>query len=457
MAFGSRKESVPTPLVWLVLWLCAVAPAGAQEGVADSLLACYEQRFCQLDSLILLPQTTTADTTAWQSLRLEAEADAAQMADTLIARKVEAQIGALRARTGLQLAGQTYYRPDAQLGLDDEEAVSRYSGKIQAEVRWYYFQSALFRRQGQERELQIKGEMERVAQEKERTGLLRARQEALFQHRYDSLLSVVLTHRIANLDLLYTTHHYLLAHQDISSDGMLAVMDDKARAERQLHAIPDSARAQGRELPSTVAMLVELQRERLMQEVSRQASDLSLLELQAALLEQQELNTTYLSEVKAAPFVRYSHYFRPELAGSNNVDLGLTFQIPLSGETSRRRRALQAEREQVLESRTRVQAQVLEEAALVADDVERNNRLMASEMDRLEQLRAYLAMRSRAYDHRRGEYSRLSRMHEYNAYLSCLENLLRYQHVRDSRLAQLQSFLGLIPIQDFCSVKFRTY
>ncbi len=434
--------------------------ANAQEDI--ELLKRYDNRFAELNSLIFNPiqvynsysenteKSFSMPTVVIDSIYYE-------IPDSLINRKVEEQIRAFKGKTGLQISGQTYYRPEGELGIDDEDyAVSSYRAKIQAELRWYFFQSSLFQRKGQINEFRLKGEMERIAQEKENIGILYTRQIEAFQARYDSLLFCVLTQRIKNLDLLSETHFYLLENENISTDELLDVLNEKAEAERQLTSIP-SEYGECNKLPSIAGILIKIDVAAYMNEVHRQYADLSLLEIEAALIEQQKKNMTFLSEVRVAPFIRYSHYARTALPNSQNVDVGLSFIIPLSPETGRKRKVLEAESRMIEAKREETVSKVEEQVLLVLKDVERYNRLIQGELAREDELKGYLRIRNKAYENAMGEYSRQERIKEYNSYLRCLEKLLYYQFLRDSSLADLQRFLGNTPIQNFCSLSFIEY
>ena len=105
----------------------------------------------------------------------------------------------MKAETGLLISGQTYYRLDEGFGINDDDALSRYKAKIQAELRWNFLSSSLINRKSRIRELQIKGELEEIALERERIGKHIDRQKEYFQSEFDSLLSGVLKLRISNL------------------------------------------------------------------------------------------------------------------------------------------------------------------------------------------------------------------------------------------------------------------
>ena len=71
-----------------------------------------------------------------------------QHLDSLLHNKVEKQIKAMKAETGLLISGQTYYRLDEGFSIDDDDALSRYLAKVQMELRWNFLSSSLIGRAG---------------------------------------------------------------------------------------------------------------------------------------------------------------------------------------------------------------------------------------------------------------------------------------------------------------------
>ena len=116
--------------------------------------------------------------------------------------------------------------------------MSRYKSKVQAELRWYPFQSAVFKRKGRIREQELRGMIDRLAFDKEELGMLVERQKEVFRNASDTLLAGVLLHRINNLNMLSDAYLYLLGNQNISSDDLLQILNEKAEAERLLATLP---------------------------------------------------------------------------------------------------------------------------------------------------------------------------------------------------------------------------
>lgn len=428
--------------------------AGAGEALAqgaDSLFGQFESRFVLLDSIIHRPHRVAAagDFNPEAFGRSVERLDAA-FADSVIDNSVSAQLAAARSVTGITVNGQIYGRLDEGFGLDEDDALSRYKAKVQADVRWNIFGSALMNRKGKANELRLKGEIEKLNYRRENIGRLVAAQKEQFRLRYDSLLSGVLAHRIENLTIIYDALTYLLNDGGIASDDLLQVLNDKAEAERLMATIANPAPATA-DLSIPGSVIVSVDSVRLLQFIDQYNVETSSLILRQQLLEQQAANTTYWTTLNVSPYLRYSYYVRPVIDNSSNIDAGFSFIIPISGETGKKRRALLAEKEVLALENDRLTAVIADNIRLTLLDIDRMNRSITGEVKRLEELRDYLILRRMAYDGRIGEYNYLARMKEYNAYILCCERLLSFSYQRDCMLASLQNYLPDVSILSFCS------
>lgn len=434
--------------ILVMLLLMGASNMDAHE--ADSLFLRFESRFTLLDSIIHHPvHLPSRIGRADYGSIVTRDSSGYTAADSLINNKVSLQTSAMRSVTGLSVNGQAYGRLDEGFGLDEEDALSRYKGKIQAELRWNFLNSSLINRKGKTNEIRIRGDMERLQYKKEDIGRLVASQKEYFRMHYDSLLCGVLMHRIANLSLLDDAQSYLLAQGGISSDDLLNVLNEKAEAERMLATIINRTAATG-DLSNPGGIVVKVDSARLMAFVREYSAETSTLVLREQLLGQQIANTTYWNTLNLSPFIRYSYYMRPTVPNSSNIDAGVSFIIPLSGETKKKRAAMRAGRAMLAFEKDRLVERITDNIRLTLLDVGRLNHSIKGEVARLAELKKYLGLRRNAYDNRIGEYNYLSRMKEYNTYLMCCERLLSFSYQRDCLLASLQNYLPEISILEFC-------
>lgn len=416
----------------------------------------FEQRFISLDSLIFDTNDSVNhhDNNHIGNALFIANSDTLLYAkqDSLVNEQVAAEVRAMKHETGLSLTGQTYYRLDQNLALDEDDAVSRYVGKVQVELRWNFLNSGLLHRKGRVHALELSGEIARVGMEKQNIAQLVALHEEYYRTQYDSLLSGILQHRLENLNLMNEAQMYLLGHGNISSDEMLNIINDKAETERALMAIATPYPI-ANNLSNAVGLTIDVDSMALIDYVNHHYPDITLLSLQSELLAQQKENESYWSSMSVSPFIRYSYYFRTDLPNSSNVDLGINFSIPLSGEANKKRAAMDAERMVVEMKKEEMQKKIAEDIRLIVKDIARLNLTSTAELGRMRHLQTYLAIRSNAYQNRKGGYNIILRTKEYNTYLLCWEKFLRYQYERDCLLMRLQMYLPDISVFDFCTAE----
>lgn len=437
-------------LLTIIFAFISLLPAFGQNEKGLDILKNFDSRFVTLDSLIFRaePQSGYPGNMRRGELQPSVTADRAAL-DSAINARTKAEIGIITAQTGLKFTGQTYYRLDNSLGIDeDDDGVSRYKAKVQAELRWYPFQSAVFKRKGRIREQELRGQIDRLAFDKEELGMLVERQKEVFKNVSDTLLAGVLLHRIDNLNMLSNAYMYLLGNQNISSDDLLQILNEKAEAERLLATLPGGL-PEATDLSSPSGMTITVDTAAFLNKVRSTQADLSTLKLQMELLETQASNTSYWTEFNAAPFVRYSLYTR-SMGNSSNVDAGVVFTIPVSKEFSRKKASLRAQRDELAAQENYLATRLIETAKAILDDIDRYNRSAIGEYRRMEELKRYLQLRKTGYDNRVGEYNRLARMKEYNSYLMCCEKFIGFQYNRDCAIADLQKFLTDTSILTFC-------
>lgn len=439
-------------LLVILIVICATTMTYAQLDGSQRLFDTFEQRFVALDSLIFASyeaDSATADHPAVHFQHWWIAQDSTSTADSLITNQVNAEVRAMKHETGLALTGQTYYRLDEGLALDEDDAVSRYKAKVQVELRWNFLNSSLIHRQGRQQAIELQGDIERIEMDKANLARLLAENQEFYQQKYDSLLSGILQHRLVNLTLMNDAQMYLLEHGNISSDEMLDIINDKAEAERALMAMSKSY-PMANDLSHPSGLVVEIDSAGLLSYIREHHADLHLLQLQSELLAQQMENHSYWTKLNISPFIRYSYYFRTDLANSTNVDFGVNFNIPITGEAGKKRAAMDAKRMIIDKEKEETTKKIEENIRAILLDIERLNRVSTAELNRMQDLKRYLQIRSHAYLNRKGGYNIILRTKEYNTYLVCWEKFLSYQYQRDCLLMTLQTYLTDTSIFDFC-------
>lgn len=413
----------------------------------------FDSLFTTLNSLIFTPQASSSVYTSGTSSYFR-PADTVSVSPELsqaLRNRTEAEIREGNSRTGLQLTGQTYYRLDNSLGFDEDDAESRYRSKVQAELRWYFLQSSLFGKKGRREEALIKERIDRAAVRKENEDVSDYLLRDNLCIYYDSLMAGVLTYRLQALNLINEAQVYLLTNENISSDELLPILDDRMEAERKFSAI-DGVYPPANDLSKIEGFTVEIDTAAMMNHVRDTQIDLTLLRLRMELLDRQAQNIHYYQDLNIAPFARFSYYGRSNLPDSRNVDVGLSFTLPLSRESKRKRQNLLAQKDVLAAQQDYVNARMADKVSFISRELARLNRESLAEARRISEIKKYIANRTDAYNNRVGEFNRLARTKEYNLYLSCLEKLIDYQYRRDTLLAELQALVPDVPVMSFCQV-----
>ncbi len=442
----NRLKAGVISLVMAILYPCG--PLYSQQ--ADiHLFRKFKERFSLLDSLISA-QTVKLNSTLVVAAHME-EYSLERNVDSLLQNKIEDQKAAMKAETGLLISGQTYYRLDENLGYDDEDALSRYRAKMQVELRWNFLSSSLVKRESRLDEINVRGELEQARLQQERIRELTEKQKEFFQFEYDSLLTGVLRLRIDNLKLLSQVQEYLVSDRSIATDELLKIMDEQAVAERQLAAIPKEYPLAS-QLSRPGGSIIQIDTAALKKYIARNDITLRQAQLEIELLGYREESSSYWRTLNISPFVRYSYYVRPTMDNSANVDAGVAFQIPLSTQTSKERKALRAERMQKLMEKEDLAAIINTNVDKLLVEIERANKGLKGEMERIGKMKGYLALRKENYKGHIGEYNYIDRIKEYNHYLTCWENYFRYQYTRDCCIAELQNYLPGCSVMEFCRI-----
>ena len=436
--------------------------ASAQERSAmmhksDSILSEFESRFIVLDSLILGKHNPHSAVSEDIFIRASQKYGDTLLADSLynaaLEKSVDAQAKYIKSPTGLQITGQTYYRLDDNFHLNEEDdAVSRYNAKFQAEIRWNFFNSGLYNTKGKIREVQLQADIDKIAYQKETRGTEYARQREFYRSMQDSAMCRILTHRVHNLSLLSDAYMFLLNYENISSDDIMLILSEKAEAERKLVGLT-VRNLEASDLSHPDAFIVRLDTASFLSYIFDNQADFKIARKRQELFEQRARNAKYWEDVDVSPFIRYSHYTRSFLSNSANVDAGIYFKFPINNEAKKQRAAFRAQGEAIGAEQYLRKRQIADEVGYVATEVERLNNSIIGEYNRSLELKKYIDMRTNAYENRMGEYNRLARMKEYNAYLLCLERLLEFQYSRDQQIASLAKFLAGENVSDFCSIE----
>lgn len=417
------------------------------EQHAMRMMQSFDDRFAIMDSLIF-GAARSADIPV-EAADIPVTSVITGSRNEAIDEVTEAEIDAMKARTGLELRGQAYARPGRQISYDPDDPLVAYNAKLQIELNWDIFNSSIYKRRSKSEELRLKGELRQMETEREsREQTLYMQSNAMRSRHYGRMLSLLKLHS-ENLQLLMEAQLYLLRNGKISSDDLVKIINEQSEIERRLVVL--NADSTVRELPVTpsATYVFVADTAALYDGIREQHRDLRKLSLQQQLLDAQRKNIDYAQTMNVAPFVRWSYYNRYMVRNTYNLDVGVSFRLPLTAETARKRSALSAEKRVIADKHEQSADLILRDVKDLLRELDNNNENMCGEFERMRNLKEYLIMRIDGYNNVAGDYSRVDRLQEYNAYLQSWERLLGYAYQRDCLLIELQGFLPDQPIADF--------
>lgn len=411
-------------------------------------LSRFEQRFEVLDSVVFGDAPFRVNTAFYDSTFVQfSPSNRVEEIDRVVEREISEMIN----RTGLDVRGQVYVRPGSGVNYDPDDPLVAYNAKAQAELEWNIFNSSIYKRASKARELKLKGELRQLDYVRDDLDeqILLLKQQLRVLH-YGRMLSVVNCH-IENVRLLMETQMYLLEHGKISGDDLLKLINEQSELERRLISIAADSIVRALPAHATATYITLTDTAGIMASINENNVELKKLNLRYDLLEAQIKNTDYLQTMDIMPFVRFAYYNRPNAHNTHNLDAGVSFKIPITAQTKKKRNTLRAEQNVIKYEQDVMETETTKGILLTFHDLEIYNENVRGEFNRMQNLRKFLSMRKESYSNVDGEYSRIGRLVEYNAYLQAWERLLEYSYRRDCLLIDLQKYLLTEPITKYIS------
>lgn len=376
------------------------------------------------------------------------------LSDSLYHVKAGLDMLALERNTGLELTGQVYGRLDRKvtnfLSTDDDDPVSVYKAKVQAEVGWNWINSKFYHRRYKERDIRLSADIARARQRlDDGRADMDAWADTLEQHWNHVIAGVMLCH-VRNLDVLNEAYQMMLEQDRITSSQLLDVMNEKMQLEFQLAQFYAKDSVAPREAlvwlkPEAIA----IDTVSLRQQVAAANPQNQLNELKIAQLDNSAKLLGYTATMRLTPFARWSTYLTSQRKISNNVDFGVRFTFPLWNATKRQRESIAVQKDILRDENRGYTDNVMTHCRMNIDAVRRLNQAIAVEYRHLTQLKKYLAMRQQTYAKNQGRYSYIDRLLEYNQYLKSMERLYTQMKERSLSLIQIQRLANVPNVNSF--------
>ena len=402
----------------------------------EDVLQQFEQRFQQMDNLL---QHTVA--IAGPNLTLGEDVLSPDVIlDSLYRAKSEQEVKAFKRRSGLELTGQMYGRLDEALEVvhDEDDQYSAYVAKFQAEVGWNFFNSAFYQRKSEVAKIRLANEFEYIKQSRDKNKAIYEAAENLLTMQYNYYIAIVLYNELQNIDILNQAYQYMLEQDKIANDRLLENINDKMELEYALAQTFDIKDIANEPLYALTPTIITVDSVRLYEEVERYNPDLRASYVEEQLLNTEKKLTNYGQTMRLTPFLRGSVYLRKLVSPSSNLDLGVRFTFPLYDESAAKRRAIETEKQIVVEGRQAKGDDMKAYCRLRLDRVERLNRAIRTEAFHIEQLGKYVALRKNAYLKQPKGYNYIIRLEEYNEYLKSMERMYKLMLNRSLALLDIQ-------------------
>lgn len=398
----------------------------------------FTRRFAQLDTLLDHSVALPAPAVRWRPT----DSDARRL-DSLYDAKNNHEQKALRRRSGLEITGQTYARPEEALHDAEDDDVSRYKAKIQAEVGWNIINSRFYQGREKREKIRLANELDRLQQTRQLSGSIYDEAAAEVTAAYNYYIAATTAQRLENLDILNEAFQYMLEKDRISNDKMMEVMNDKMDAEYQLSLVNAGEDIRRQPLYTLRPTRVDIDTTALWRMAFSESTDARIAQVREDIARNESRLTNYLSTTRLTPFARWSSYWTSRDHISNNADVGLRFTVPLYNEAPRRRRALDTEIEILRQNRTTDEQKARVAISAALRRVDNANRAITTESYHLRQLGRYIALRRNAYKNQKNGYSYVTRLMEYNEYLKSMERMYRLMLSRTLAVIDIQKAAGL--------------
>ena len=363
--------------------------------------------------------------------------------DSLYRTKTALEMQALNQHTGFEVTGQVYGRLDKKatqfLSTDDDDPVSVYKAKVQAEGGWNWINSKFYHRKYKERGIWLDNEIAKARQRMEDSRInLDAWADTLSQ-RWNHVIAGVMLCHVRNLDVLNEAYQMMLEQDRITSGQLLDVMNEKMQLEFNLAQIyaKDSI-APREELAFIEPQEIVVDTLSLRQQIAghNPQNRLNLLKMQQ--LDNNSKLISYTANMRLTPFARWSTYLTSNSKLSNNVDFGVRFTVPIWNDTKSQRKSIDVQKDILRTENDSYTDDMMTRCMLSIDQVKRLNQSIAVEQRHLNELRKYITMRRAVYQKNKGRYSYIDRLLEYNQYLKSLERLYMQMKERSLSLVQIQ-------------------
>ena len=409
----------------------------------ENVLRHFNNRFAQLDTLLNRPIWVKSPVIDL-GLNKQHTADI-KSTDSLYWSKTAHEQLAVNRHNGLEITGQVYARPDEYLFTDkeNEDAVSRYKLKTQAELGWNILNSKFYQGKEKRAKVALANELSRLQSKKRLTADIYEKAAEELTEQYNFYIGTVIAHRLDNLDIMNEAYQFMLEKDRISNDKMLKVMNDKLEAEYDISILCADRDISNKPIYRIKPTRVVVDKEALWKHIDSESLDARIVMVKEQIADNDSKLTNYLGTARLTPFARWSSYWQSNNKMSNNVDVGVRFTIPLYNESPRKRQALETEKEIIKSSRTADVNEIKQSVDILLKKIENLNQAIVTEAFHIEQTTKYIDMRRYAYKNQKQGYNYLMRMDEYTGLLESMERMYKLMLNRGLAIINIEKAVSI--------------
>ena len=409
----------------------------------ENVLKHFKNRFAQLDTLLNHPIWVQSPVI---NLGLNSQHTAdIRNTDSLYWAKTAHEQLAIARHHGLEVTGQVYARPDAYFDADNdnEDQVSKYKVKTQAELGWNIINSKFYQGKEKKAKVALANELSRLQSKKRMTADIYEKAAEELTEQYNFYIGTIIAHRLDNLDIMNEAYQYMLEKDRISNDKMLKVMNEKLAAEYDISILCSNRDISNKPIYRMKPTRILVDTTALWHHIDEESIDARIVMVKEQIADNDSKLANYLSTTRITPFARWSSYWQSNNKISNNADIGVRFTIPIYNENPRKRKALETEKEIIRSSRSTDVKEIKQSVGILLKRIENLNQAIATEAFHIEQTGKYIDMRRFAYKNQKQGYNYLMRMDEYTGFLESMERMYKLMLNRGLAIINIEKAVSI--------------
>ena len=409
----------------------------------ENVLKHFKNRFEQLDTLLNHPIWVKSPVI---NLGLNSQHTAdIRNTDSLYWAKTAHEQLAIARHNGLEVTGQVYARPDAYFDADNdnEDQVSKYKVKTQAELGWNIINSKFYQGKEKKAKVALANELSRLQSKKRMTADIYEKAAEELTEQYNFYIGTIIAHRLDNLDIMNEAYQYMLEKDRISNDKMLKVMNEKLAAEYDISILCSDRDISNKPIYRIKPTRIVVDTTALWRHIDEESIDARIVMVKEQIADNDSKLANYLSTTRITPFARWSSYWQSNNKISKNADIGVRFTIPIYNENPRKRKALETEKEIIRSSRSTDVKEIKQSVGILLKRIENLNQAIATEAFHIEQTGKYIDMRRFAYKNQKQGYNYLMRMDEYTGFLESMERMYKLMLNRGLAIINIEKAVSI--------------